>query len=73
MHWAIEEHRDGVEVLHKVGIPENPIRTVRWCIPERSAVAIGSAQPESDIDENAAKSMGIDIVRRKSGGGAVLI
>ncbi len=37
------------------------------------AVVIGSSQPDSDIDSRCAKEMGVEIVRRRSGGGAILL
>ena len=38
-----------------------------------SAIVLGSAQPESDVDVDAAARLGVEIVRRRSGGGAVLL
>lgn len=37
------------------------------------AVVIGSSQPESDIDHRSAAQTGVEVVRRRSGGGAVLL
>lgn len=71
--WTIERHNDGVEILHSLGVPERPTRLVRWCVPERSALVLGSAQPESDVDVEAMSRQGVDLVRRRSGGGAVLV
>jgi lipoate-protein ligase A len=34
---------------------------------------LGSGQPESDVDTEAAAAAGVEIVRRRSGGGAVLV
>jgi lipoate---protein ligase len=67
--WTVERHLDGVDALHTLGIPDAPTRTVRWCVPERSAIVLGSAQPETDV----VPVDGVDIVRRRSGGGAVLV
>jgi len=71
--WTIERHFDGVDALHGLGIPAEPTRAIRWCVPERSAVVLGSAQPIEHIDVAAAEQLGIDVVRRRSGGGAVLV
>jgi lipoate---protein ligase len=38
-----------------------------------SALVLGSAQPESTIDVAACAAAGVDVVRRRSGGGAVLV
>jgi lipoate-protein ligase A len=37
------------------------------------ALVLGSAQPLSDVDAEAAAARGVDVVRRSSGGGAVLV
>jgi lipoate-protein ligase A len=37
------------------------------------AVVLGSRQPEASIDASAARSLGVEVVRRRSGGGAVLV
>ena len=39
----------------------------------RSALVLGSGQARTDIDEGAVRAAGIDVVRRRSGGGAVLL
>ena len=46
---------------------------VHWFDVERSAIVLGSAQPISQINEHACRQLDIDIVRRRSGGGAVLL
>ncbi|MGO9405884.1 MAG: lipoyl protein ligase domain-containing protein [Acidimicrobiales bacterium] len=43
------------------------------CIPLGQAVVIGSAQPASDFDGERLAAAGADLVRRRSGGGAVLV
>ncbi len=48
-------------------------RAVRILNPTDRAVVLGSAEPESHIDLNAARSAGLQVVRRRSGGGAVLV
>jgi len=41
--------------------------------PDRSAIVLGSSQPDSIVDRVAADRHGLDVVRRRSGGGAVLV
>jgi lipoate-protein ligase A len=41
--------------------------------PMDSALVLGSAQPESSVDLDACAKAGIALVRRRSGGGAVLV
>jgi lipoate---protein ligase len=73
MDWVIERYELPVVELHGLGVPENPPRTIRWCVPTNGALVLGSAQPESDADLEALQREGLDLVRRKSGGGAVLV
>jgi lipoate-protein ligase A len=46
---------------------------VRLLNPTDRVVILGSSQPESDIDEGRARSRGIGVARRRTGGGAVLV
>jgi lipoate-protein ligase A len=48
-------------------------RVVRVLHPTDRAVVLGSAQPESDVNRAAARAAGTGVVRRRSGGGAVLV
>jgi lipoate-protein ligase A len=43
------------------------------CVPDDAAVVIGSAQPEADFDPGRLAAAGLALVRRRSGGGAVLL
>jgi lipoate---protein ligase len=49
------------------GVPT--LRLYQW---RPACVSLGLPQPESDIDVHAAHTLGIDIVRRPTGGGAIL-
>lgn len=40
---------------------------------DRAAIVLGSAQPIEHIDLDACRRFGVDVVRRRSGGGAVLL
>lgn len=40
---------------------------------ERPAIVLGSAQPEAHVDHDAARREGVEVARRRSGGGAVLV
>ncbi len=42
------------------------------CATDR-AVVLGSAQPESHVDAGRAAAAGVSVIRRRSGGGAVMI
>lgn len=43
------------------------------CRPTGGALVLGSTQPEESIDAEAARARGLELVRRRSGGGAVLV
>ena len=60
-------------VLHRD--PPDPLgaRLACVCIPLVRAVVLGSAQPASDFDGEQLAAAGIELVRRRSGGGAVLV
>jgi lipoate-protein ligase A len=55
------------------GAPGGAARRVRVLSVDRPALVLGSGQRAADIDEEAAARAGIDVVRRRSGGGAVLV
>ncbi len=46
---------------------------VTQCIPTVTALVLGSRQSEEIVDRNVAVQKGLEIVRRRSGGGAVLV
>ncbi len=48
-------------------------RIVRVLHAERPAVVLGAAEPDSDVDSGRAARLGVDVARRCSGGGAVLV
>ncbi len=48
-------------------------RAMWWCSVESPAIILGSTQKESDVDKAIAKDLGLDVVRRRSGGGAVFV
>lgn len=48
-------------------------RLIRLVNAEAPALVLGSSQPERHVDRDAAAAAGIPVVRRRSGGGAVLV
>lgn len=51
-----------------------PVRPEIWLHEiTNAALVLGSAQPREDVDEEACERGGVDVVRRRSGGGAVLL
>jgi lipoate---protein ligase len=68
------EHRSGpAGTLHEPSPPNLPTRTVRQMRVEAAAIVLGSSQDEADIDHSEAERRGIEVARRRSGGGAVLL
>src|SRR5262245_19128403 len=70
--WTIAERSGPAAELQERALDAR-VRLVEVLVPERPALVLGSAQPESDADRVAAASIGVDVVRRRSGGGAVLL
>jgi lipoate-protein ligase A len=46
---------------------------VWWCDPTDAAIVLGSRQPVTTVDPVACATRGLAVVRRRSGGGSVLI
>lgn len=66
---AAELHRSSAELASAPG-PHRSVRLMEAVVP---ALVLGSAQPESHVDAAAARAGGVDVVRRRSGGGAVYV
>jgi lipoate-protein ligase A len=73
MAWAVEVHREAPRAFHARPLPEPPARTVWVCEPTVPSLVLGSTQPEAVADAGACAAAGIEVVRRRSGGGAVLV
>jgi lipoate-protein ligase A len=65
--WAVEDLRGPAAWLHTLG-PGSGRRLLRWCEATGPAVVIGSAQPWTDVVDGV-----VPVVRRVSGGSAVLV
>ncbi|HVF14524.1 MAG TPA: hypothetical protein VM942_07990 [Acidimicrobiales bacterium] len=53
--------------------PESARRSV-WVVEvDRSTLVLGSTQPEAVVDRARAEAAGVEVARRRSGGGAVLL
>ena len=74
--WRHDERQASAAVLHAVW-PEVDAaprqRAVARCRPAGPAVVLGSTQPITDVDPARAAATGLDVVRRRSGGGLVLV
>jgi lipoate---protein ligase len=70
--FAIEERTGSVEHLVR-SLPDTTGRLACLCRPTEAGLVIGSSQPEESVDTHACASGGYAIVRRRSGGGAVVV
>lgn len=59
--------------FHGRAVPEPARPEVWWHRVTGPALVLGSAQPEAVVDHDACRRAGVDVVRRRSGGGAVLL
>lgn len=71
--WPVLERRAAPSVLHGEVPDPGGQRLVCVCVPLAPAVVIGSAQPAADFDAERLDAAGLELVRRRSGGGAVLV
>ncbi|MGA0878053.1 MAG: lipoyl protein ligase domain-containing protein [Ilumatobacteraceae bacterium] len=71
---AVEFFRGAsASTYHARELPSDPRPHVWVFDPACPALVLGSTQSESLVDESAARSRGIEVVRRRSGGGMVLL
>lgn len=70
-HWGFHHWVGQASDFHQKDLESE--RTVWWCDVDAPALILGSTQSHNDADEVAATSLGLDIVRRRSGGGAVYV
>ena len=71
--WSIIERSGSVRSLH--GIAAGPARRREvWVMqPAAGAVVLGSGQRPGAVDATAARRRGLQVLRRRSGGGVVLV
>ncbi len=66
-------HRGGAGEFHAREIPALITPGVWWFDVRSSALVLGSSQPLHHVDIESCAQRGVDVVRRRSGGGAVLL
>ena len=71
--WSVERVRSTVRALHERPLPEAVSPTVWIAEPTDSAIVLGSTQSDRFVDRRRADQFSLDVVRRRSGGGAVLV
>jgi lipoate---protein ligase len=70
--WSQVDLVDAPAALHGAELPLDA-RGLWWLHPTAPGIVLGSAQPGASIDRTAAARLGVDVARRRSGGGAVLV
>ena len=71
MSWDFRQWHGSVGDFHNADLLADAKRTAWFLHVERDTIALGSHQSESDYDPVVAKNLEIEVVRRRSGGGAV--
>jgi lipoate-protein ligase A len=79
-HWRVEDQHGPAGELHAGSAavlgPDGfgaLARRVRVLGSAGTALVLGSGQPDAHVDREAASRLGVDVVRRRSGGGAVMV
>jgi lipoate-protein ligase A len=69
--WPTETITSEAQSLHAADLPAR--RGIWLMQPKRPAIVLGSSQRDDDVDRDFCSAHGIDVVRRRSGGGAVYV
>ena len=69
--WLIRESHGDAGAFHSTDPAAR--RSATFHSVGRPTLVLGSAQPDSAVDGRVVGALGIDVVRRRSGGGAVLL
>jgi lipoate---protein ligase len=71
--WELRRLTGRAADLHAEPLPEAPARAV-WVLDATApALVLGSTQSEELVDRDVAAAAGIEVARRRSGGGVVLV
>lgn len=73
MTWAVQRLRLSPTAFHARDLPDPVTRQVWVCEATAPALVLGSTQREDVVDHPACARAGVEVVRRHSGGGAVLV
>lgn len=73
MSWTFERATGAAASFHARELPD-PVERTAWVFEvDAPALVLGSTQPMVGVDVEACRRAGVDVVRRRSGGGAVLM
>jgi lipoate-protein ligase A len=71
--WPVEHLTGGADDLHERDALNDPRRRVSVLAVDRGAMVLGSTQVLRVVDRDAARRLDAEIVRRRTGGGAVFL
>lgn len=71
--WYEDFNTGDAGSFHRRPMPSDPVPSVWWFDVDRPALVLGSSQPLADIDLDACRDADVEVVRRRSGGGSVLL
>jgi lipoate-protein ligase A len=71
--WRVERARGSAADFHARPLGDPVERSVHVFDVDRPALVLGSAQRDDVVDRAACEAVGVEVVRRRSGGGAVLL
>jgi lipoate---protein ligase len=69
--WTLHESHGDTATFH-AAVPD-AARSLTFHTVGRPTLALGSAQTRADVDHRVADALGVEVVQRRSGGGAVLL
>ena len=71
--WLVDRFVGSASEFHGRAVPERIERAIWVHEVDRPALVLGSAQHDDVADQGALAARGVELVRRRSGGGAVLL
>lgn len=73
MNLSVEHFVGTAGDFHARAIPDPAVASAWWFETVRPAIVLGSAQSDDLVRHDVCRARGIDVVRRRSGGGAVYV
>jgi lipoate---protein ligase len=71
--WQFRRLRGPAARLHAEPVPDPPARSLWVLEADAPALVLGSTQGDDLVDRDAARVRGVEVVRRRSGGGVVWV
>ncbi len=72
MGWTVEEIGGDISSFLRRDVTAGTGPSLWWFRSARPTLILGSSQDVADVDQQACERLGVEVVRRRSGGGAVL-